>query len=144
MLITSPRLEVCNLSCWHILISVSIPVKSWLCLWVLWVLNCLHNNPEAMVGIVLPGGKKLRLNKFSIYEFGFVTNIVLWLWLWKIHMDRNTYTIKSKCHKVAPIHENDGEETLSLSRFLVYSNCDICILKVVSGACVVNRHTTMD
>jgi len=44
--------------------------------------------------LVLPGGKKLRLHKFSPYEFGFVINLVVWLWLCQIHMDRNTYTIK--------------------------------------------------
>ena len=37
--------------------------------------------------------------------------------VWQIHMDKNTYTIKAKCHKVSLLHENDCEETISLEDF---------------------------
>ena len=111
-------------------------------MWVLRVLNGLYrgkapcsmestlkwrggllNNLEVMVGPLM--AIKLRRTSSIHKKFEFVTNIILWLWLWRIHMDGNVYTTKSKCHKVSFIHENDCEETLSLREILKIALCNL-------------------
>ena len=83
---------------------------------VLWVLIWMHKRqgPWSMESTLIRKGKLLNYLGDMVGSYATirqeikikkVRSISVWichkLWFWQIHMDRNTYTIKSKCHKVS-------------------------------------------